>query len=201
MDFSALPSDAALAATVEALAKNGFEAIVVPDRAAALAKALELIPPGAEVMTMSSVTGNEIGLFKELNESGRYKPVRDAFKTMDPKTQGRQMRAMAATPEWSVGSVHAITEDGHLLMASQSGSQMPAHVQGAERVLFVAGAQKVVKDTEEGMRRIKEYTLPLENVRAMQAYGKPSAINNLLIMNAQRPGRVTIIIIKEKIGF
>lgn len=196
-----MASERDLVTAVEALKKNGFDVVVVENGEAAKAKALELIPEGAEVMTMSSVTVDAIGLAKELNESGRYKPVRAAFKTMDPKTQGRQMRALGATPEWSVGSVHAVTMDGHLLDASASGSQLPAHVYGADRVLFVVGAQKIVKDTQEGIRRVHEHVLPLEDARALKAYGSHSAVNSLLIMNAAKPGRVTIILLREAIGF
>ncbi len=111
------------------------------------------------------------------------------------------MRALAATPEWSVGSVQAVTQDGHLLIASASGSQIPAHVQGADHVLFVVGVQKIVKNIDEGVRRIFEQVLPLENTRALKAYGQPSAVNSLLVMNAQTPGRVTILLLKEEIGF
>ncbi len=200
-DFSAAASEQELAAAAEALRKNGFDVFVVDDGAAAKAKAIELIPEGAEVMTMSSTTADVIGLNAELNESGRYRPVRAAFKAMDPKTQGRQMRALGATPEWSVGSVHAVTMDGHLLDASASGSQLPAHAYGADHVLFVVGAQKIVRDAAEGIRRVYEHALPLENVRAQKVYGSPSAVNYLLHMNATKPGRVAVILIKEAIGY
>jgi hypothetical protein len=201
MNFSAPASEHDLAVAVEALKQNGFDVFVVENGEEAKAKALELIPEGAEVMTMSSLTVDLIGLAKELNESGRYRPVREKFKTMDKTTQGRQMRALGATPEWSVGSVHAVTMDGHLLDASQSGSQLPAHVYGADRVLFVVGSQKIVKDTQEGIRRVYEHALPLENERAKKVYGSGSAVNNLLHMNATKPGRVTVILIRENIGF
>ncbi len=152
---------------------------------------------------MSSVTCTQIGLFKEIDESGRYDSVRAKFKKMDPKTQGREMKRLGAAPEWSVGSVHAVTQGGQLLMASASGSQIPAHAYGADHVVFVVGAQKIVMDAQDGIKRIYEYTLPLEDERAKKAYGMGSAVNNLLIMNANRfsPGRVTVILINEKIGF
>lgn len=200
-DFSAPASEGDIATAAEALRKNGFEVFVVRSSEEAKAKALELIPEGAEVMTMSSATVDAIGLAKELNESGRYASVREKFKTMDKATQGRQMRALAATPEWSVGSVQAVTLDGHVLDASQSGSQLPAHVYGADRVLFVVGSQKIVKHNEEGVRRVYEHALPLENVRAMKAYGTGSAVNNLLMINGPKPGRITVILISEAIGF
>ena len=191
-------------AAAAALAANGYDVIMAKDGDEARAKALALIPEGADVMTMSSVTCTEIGLYKELDESGKYDSVRTRLLSMDRTTQNREMQRMGAAPEWSVGSVHAITEDGHLLIASQSGSQLPAHAAGADRVLFVAGAQKIVKDVPEGIKRIWEHSLPLEHERFMKARGKGSAVNEILVMYAVpgfAKGRVTLILIDQAIGF
>ncbi len=204
MSYGDLPSKESLEKSVEALKANGFNVIIAENGEEAKQKALALIPDGTEVMTMSSVTCTEIGLYKEIDTSGRYDSVRNKLTKMDRKTQHREMQKMGAAPEWSVGSVHAVTEDGHLLIASQSGSQMPAHVFGADHVIFVAGAQKIVKDTADGIKRVYEYVLPLENERATKAYGFGSAVNNLLMMNKVppfSPGRVNVILINQKIGF
>jgi hypothetical protein len=112
------------------------------------------------------------------------------------------MQRLGAAPEWTIGSVHALTEDGHVLVASATGSQLPAYAYGADHVIWVVGAQKIVKNTEDGVQRIREYTLPLEDARARKTYGMGSAINNLLIINATRAaGRLNVIIVKEKLGF
>lgn len=201
--WDTLASDSEIQTVVTNLKANGFEAFVADTGAAAKQKALDILPAGANVMTMTSVTCETIGLYTEINESGKYDSVRKKLTAMDRKTQGREMQALGAAPEWSVGSAHALTETGHMLIASQSGSQLPAHVYGASHVLLVVGAQKVVKDTTAGLQRIYEYVLPLESERAKKAYGVPgSAVNKLLIFNKESvTGRVTVIIVKEKLGF
>ena len=83
------------------------------------------------------------------------------------------MRKLCAAPDFTVGSVHAVSEDGHLLIASNTGSQLPAYAYSAGKVIWVVGAQKIVKDLDEGMKRLREYVLGLETVRARKAYGLP----------------------------
>lgn len=204
MPYDQLASEVSLKETVAALTANGFTVHVVENGDEARKKALELIPEGAEVMTMSSVTAETIGLNKELNESGHYDSVRAKLNVMDRETQNREMQRLGAAPAWSVGSVHAVTEDGHLLIASASGSQIPAHAAGADHALFVIGTQKIVKDMQDGFKRIYEHTFPLENERAKKAYGFGSSVNEILIMFKVpqfAPGRVAVILIKENIGF
>ncbi len=116
--------------------------------------------------------------------------------------QRREMRTLAASPDYVVGSVHALTEGGSLLIASASGSQLGPLVSGAADVILVIGAQKIVPDAATGMRRIDEYCYPLEDARARRAYEVPSGVNNILIINkAVTPGRVTAIIVNERLGF
>src|SRR5260370_21179132 len=104
------------------------------------------------------------------------------------------MRRLAASPEYVVGSVHALTEGGSLLIASASGRQLGPLASGAGQVILVIGAQKIVSDVAAGLRRIYEYCYPLEDARARQAYGVPSGVNNILIINkAVTPGRLTAI--------
>jgi hypothetical protein len=121
---------------------------------------------------------------------------------MDREMQRQEMRTLAASPDYVVGSAHAVTEDGSLLIASASGSQLGPLVSGAEHVILVIGAQKIVADIDTGLRRIYEYCFPLEDARARQAYGVPSGVNNIHIINrAITPGRVTVVFVKERLGF
>jgi L-lactate utilization protein LutC len=107
-----------------------------------------------------------------------------------------------STPDVVVGSVAALTETGSLVVASASGSQLPAYVNGAVRAIWVVGAQKVVPDLNTALRRVEEHCLPLETARAQQAYGQPSAVNRLLVLNAEPPpGRATVLLLREAIGF
>ena len=190
--------------TVAALKANGIDAQVVENRQEAKRKVLELIPESSEAMTMTSVTLDTIGLSEEINKAdSRFRPVRDKLYAMDRNTQVQEMNRLGAAPEFAVGSVHAVTEDGHVLIASNTGSQLPAYSFGALHVIWVVGAQKIVKNTDEGIKRIYEHSLPLESERAKKAYGVPgSAVNKILIINQEvQPGRVKLILVKENLGF
>lgn len=150
----------------------------------------------------TSQTLEATGIADDIERSGRYQPLRLRLYRMDREMQRREMRALGASPDYVVGSVHALTEDGSLLIASASGSQLGPLASGAGQVIFVIGAQKIVSDVATGMRRIYEYCYPLEDARARRAYEVPSGVNNILIVNkVMTPSRVTAIIVKERLGF
>lgn len=200
MTWSKIPNDKIIEKTAKALSQNGIETIVVEDGDAAKEKVLEIIPKGSEVTTMTSMTLETTGIASEINESGRFNPARP--KLMEANADPQEQHRLRVSPEYALGSVHAVTEDGHLLIASASGSQLPAYAYGAKKVILVVGTQKIVKNTEEGIKRIYEYTLPLEDKRALKAYGVHSGVNKLLIINKEfAPNRITLILVKEKLGF
>ncbi len=190
--------------TIAALKNNGMEAKFVETGEEAKKEVLSLIPKGAEVMNMTSITLDTLGIPKALNESGNYNSVRSKLNSMDRETQGLEMQKLGAAPEWTVGSVHAVTEEGHVLIASNTGSQLSAYVYGSPHVIWVVGTQKIVKNTDEGIKRIYEYVLPLEGERANKAYNitTGSAVNKLLSINREvKPDRITIIFVNEVLGF
>ena len=200
--FATLASDAQIERTVRALEANNIHAIVAENGAEAKKKLLEIIPADAEVFTSSSVTLNSLGITDEIDKSNRYDSVRAKLTMMDRKSQGREMQKMSATPEYMIGSVHAVTENGHIIIVSKTGSQLAGYVAGAAHVIWVVGIQKIVPTLEAGMKRVEEYTLPLESARAMKAYGIGSSIDKLLIVNKEfMPGRTTMILVKENLGF
>lgn len=186
---------------VTALKANGIEAVIADTAEAAKTKVLSLIPKGAQIFTMTSMTLDALGISKIINESGEYDAVRP--KLANPALSPDEKRKLGAAPDWTVGSVHAATSDGALIIASNTGSQLPAYVYGAGHVIWVVGTQKVVKDIAEGMERISTYTLPLESERARKAYGVPgSSINKLLIIKKEvQPGRATVVFVDEAVGF
>lgn len=188
---------------IEVLKENGIDAEFVENGEQAKKRVLEIIPAGAEVMNMTSVTLETIGIPKELNESGKYTSVRNKLNKMNRETQGSEMQKMGAAPEWTIGSVHAVTEDGHVLIASNTGSQLGAYAYGALNIIWVVGAQKIVKNIDEGIKRIYEHSLPLESERAKKAYGVPgSSVNKILIVNKEvQPDRITLILVNEVLGF
>lgn len=200
--FDKLADDQVISDTIQSLKNNGIEAIVVEDGETAKKKVLEMLPKGAEVMNMASVTLETIGLDKEINESGNYDAVKPKLMKMDRKTQSLEMQKMGAAPTWSVGSVHAVTEDGRVLISSNTGSQLPGYVYGSAHVIWVVGTQKIVKNLGEGMRRIYEYIVPLEEVHMKKLYNVGTNVSKLLIVSKEIvPGRITVIFVKEKLGY
>jgi L-lactate utilization protein LutC len=200
--YALLASNEQIDRTVKALEANGIHAIVVENGAAARQKVAELLPAGAEVFVSSSTTLNVLGITEDVDKSGRYDSVRAKLSTLDYKTQGREMVKLGATPEYVLGSVHALTETGVAVIASATGSQLGPYGAGAGKVIWVVGSQKIVPNMEEAMNRIEQYSLALENERALKAYGRNSVIAKLLIVNREiTPGRVTVVIVKENVGF
>jgi YkgG family uncharacterized protein len=201
-DFSELASDERIASAAAALERNGVRAVVVATDGEARSLVRSLLVEGAEVFNNTSRTLETIGVAEDIERSGRYQSLRLRLYQMDREMQQHEMRMLAAAPEYVVGSVHAVTEDGSLLIASASGSQLGPLVSGAEHVILVIGGQKIVADLDTGLRRIYEYCLPLEDERARRAYGVPSGVNNILVINrVLAPGRVTAILVRERLGF
>jgi L-lactate utilization protein LutC len=201
-DFARLASDEQIGRTAKALEANGIHTLIAEHGEEAEKMFFEVLPEGAEIFTSSSQTLEKLGIPAELETSEQYDVVRNRLKKMDSKTQNREMVKLGATPEYVAGSVHAVTEDGHVLVASNTGSQLAPYAASAAKVIWVVGAQKIVRDLEEGMRRIEEYSYPREDQRLRQAMGIPSGINKLLIFNKEvQPGRVTMIIVKEELGY
>ena len=185
-----------------ALREHNFTVEILDDAAAARARVQELIPEGASVFTGASETLRLSGIEEDINASGRYDAIRARGQAMDRATQLTEIWRLLASPDVIVGSVHAVTETGSLVIASASGSQLPGYAGGSLHAIWVVGAQKVVPDLSTALRRVEDHCLPLESDRAMKAYGQPSAINRLLILNAElEPGRGTVLLLREAIGF
>lgn len=203
MDWTTLPTQEVITSTIEALKQNGFNAEFSESGDEAKKRVFELIPLGAEVMNMTSVTLDTLGIAQEINESGKFDAVRPKLMHMDPKTQHGEMNKLGAAPEYTIGSVHAVTEDGHVVIASRSGSQLPSYTYGSPHVVWVVGAQKIVKNVEEGIKRIYEYVLGRESERVQKAYGLPhSDVDKLLIYNAEvNKERIHLILVNEQLGF
>jgi LUD domain len=201
-EFGRLPPEDEVLAVVEALRNNGITAMAVDSGEDARSAVLSILPVGAEVFNNTSRTLELAGLAEDIERSGLYQPLRLRLYQMDREMQGREMRQLSAAPDWVVGSAHAVTADGSLVIASASGSQLGPIVSGAGHVILVVGAQKIVPDLNAALRRIYEYCFPLEDARARQAYGVPSGVNNLLIVNkAVFSERLTAIMVNEVLGF
>jgi L-lactate utilization protein LutC len=200
--FATLSDDARVKRTAAALEANGITVLRAGDSAEAKRIVLDLIPNGSQVYQGASQSLEESGITDEIEKSNRYEPIRPRIWSMDRQTQADDIRRLTSAPDVMLGSVHAVTETGSLITASASGSQLGPYAIGAGRVILVVGTQKIVSDLEEGLRRIDEYVFPLEDARAQAAYGVHSGVNKILIINREyTPGRITIVLVDEVLGF
>ena len=200
--FTTLPDEAALSATVVALEEHGFSVEVVGDLDAARQAVLARIPEGSSVMTNTSVTLAEAGIADAINDgAGRWESARNRMFALDFATQAQEMKAIGGQPDYALGSVHAVTRDGTLVIASASGSQLASYAWGGANVIFVVGAQKLVPTLEAAHERIYQHSLVLEDARAVAAYGQHSQVGKILEIHQELPGRIHIVLIRQQVGF
>jgi acyl-CoA hydrolase len=199
--FTALPDDQTVAETVVALEEHGFSAEVADDFGAAREAVLVRIPHGSLVMTNTSVTLAESGIADAINNGGPYESARNKMFALDFATQAQQMKAIGGQPDYALGSVHAVTRDGTLVIASASGSQLASYAWGAANVIFVVGAQKLVPTLAAAHERIYRHSLPLEDARAYAAYGQHSSVGKILEIHQELPGRIHVVLIRRRVGF
>jgi len=190
-----------LVAAVEALTRRGVKAQIAESAADARQLVLDAIPEGAEVHTALSETVRELGLSAEIDESGRYDSIRSRLKQVDRETQDRQRRKLGAAPDYIVGSVHAVTDQGDIIVGSGSGSQLGAYAYAAAHVILVVGHHKLVANLDEGLRRVREYSLPREYVRMQSAGFAGSLLAKTLIIHHETRGRISLIFVPETLGF
>ena len=186
-----------------ALEPRGIHPLFVPARQAALAKVLELIPPGASVAHGASTTLREIGLIEYLSrpDSGYHYLNLDWMAENDPVARGRARALLSAGAEYFLGSVQAITDTGQVVTADATGSRSAFYMYGPPHVIWVAGINKLVRTLDDALRRVREVAFPLEDQRMRQSGAPGSSIGKMVIYEHERPNRTTLILVGEPLGF
>lgn len=201
--WSKIPSEEELKEAAEAIKSRGINLIVIQDKNEALKKIRELIPKGASVMNGSSTTLAEIGFIDYLS-SGKHGWNNLHDKILKEKNQEKQtdLRRKSVAADYFLGSVNSISKTGELVSCDASGSRVTAYPFAAKNLILVAGVQKITSSFEDAIKRVREYVYPMEDKRAREAYGMPSAIGKWVIIEREIfPNRTTLILVKEKIGF
>lgn len=200
--WNKLASKVTINKTIESLKFNGIGAELVANVKEAKKKVLELIPQGSEIMNMSSVTLDSADIVKEF-QSKNYISIKEKLMKMNRETQSEEMQKLGAAPKYAIGSVQAVTEDGKIIIASNTGSQLPSYAYGSSKVIWIVGTQKIVKNLDDAMKRIYEHCLPLESERAKKAYGVAgSNVSKILIINKEvKPDRIHLIFVNEVLGY
>lgn len=192
-------------ALVENLGKIGVEGIYVETGAEALAKIKELIPAGASVMNGASVTLEQIG-FVELLKSGQHNwnNLHAQILAETDKAKQGSLRKQATLSDYYLGSIHALTQDGPFIIASNTGSQLPHIVFTSPNLIFVVSTKKIVANLDEAMKRLHEHVIPLEEKHMQDLYGVHTFPSKIVIFNRENPmmGRkVHMILVNEDLGF
>ena len=186
-----------------ALEARGFRVLYVADRRAALAALLDLIPKGSAVAHGTSTTLQQIGLVDLLKrpDSGYRYLNPEWTKEDDPAQRARVRARISLESDVYLGGVQAVCETGEVVGADASGNRQAFYTYGPPHVVWVAGVNKLVPTLEDGLRRVREVALPLEERRVRDAGGSGSSIGKIVIYEKERPGRTTLILVGEELGF
>ena len=205
MNYETLANMEAVQKAMKALAERGITTTVVNNRMEALEKVKSFIPKGASVMNGSSRTLEEIG-FVDYLKSGNHgwKNLHEEILAEKAPAKQALLRKQAVLSDYYLGSVHAVAETGQLVIASNSGSQLPHVVFTSPNLVFVVGVQKLAPNLDAALERVRKYVLPLEDKRMKDVGMGGSAISKLLIFEREpvfMGRKVQVIFVNEKLGF
>jgi L-lactate utilization protein LutB len=205
MNYDTLATPETLQKISDALVTRGMEGIIVHTKAEALEKIKSLIAPGASVMNGSSVTLEEIGFIEYLkNGAHGWNNLHEHILAEQDKEKQAALRKQSVLSDYYLGSAHAITETGEIVIASNTGSQLPHLVFTSQNIILVVGAQKIAPTLLDALRRIDEYVVPLEDEHMKQKFGVGTLHSKTVILHHENPmmGRkVHILFVLEKLGF
>lgn len=205
MTDTILASADTVSTTIAALNEHGFLAESVATGADALARIKELVPHGASVMNGASVTLEQIGLMDYLKAGEHeWNNLHDAIlEETDPSTK-TLLRRQSVVSDVYLGSAHALTEAGEIMIASNSGSQLPHLAFTSPTVVLVVGAQKIVPTLTDAFARIQDVVIPQEDVRMKEVYGYGTLLAKTLILHKENPAlerKVYVLVVNEELGF
>lgn len=208
--------------TIENLKKNNMETFLVKTKEEAKALALSLIPEGAVCASGGSVTLKECAIVEAI-KMGNYTYL-DRNDPNLSNEEKEQMVLRAQTCDVYLSSSNAITEDGELYNVDGNSNRVSNLLFGPKNVIIVAGTNKIVKDLDEAVYRVKTIAAPLNCKRlGCDTYcakeGKcvslvfggnmPKGCNsdgricvNYTVMSRQRKkDRVKIILVEQDLGY
>lgn len=205
MDFGKLATEESLKSTTSALESKGYTVTVVSTEEEALEEIKKSIPDGASVMNGASVTLEQIG-FVDYLKSGNHpwKDLHAAVTSENDEAKRHELRRQSVLSDYYLGSVHALTETGDFIVASNTGSQLPHVVSTSPNLVYVVSTKKIVKDIDEALKRLHEYVIPLEDQHMQDLYKVNTKLNKLVISYGESPmtSRTThFILVNKDLGY
>lgn len=205
MNYATVASQEILEATTHGLSGRNFEPILAATKEVALEKIKSLIPSGASVMNGTSKSLEQIGYIDYLKAGQHgWDNLHERILAESDQVKQGLLRKQMTVSDFYLGSVHALTEKGELLIASNTGSQLPGIAYNAQNLIFVVGAQKIVPTLSDAFARLETQVIPLEDERIRALYGVGTTHAKTLILHRENPmlGRkVYVIIVQESLGF
>ena len=197
-----LAGQSAIQRTMESLAARNINSVVVDSTAEALEKLKELIPEGSAIFYGTSDTLTALGYPQYIHHNSKYKNLHDEYEEEQDPDKKRELHRLSSVAEYYLGSVQAIAETGEILVASASGSQLGAYCYGAKRLVLVVGTQKICPSFAEAMDRVRGYTVEMHDQWLAGRGVGPAPIGKLLILEKENnPDRVTVVLIRENLGW
>lgn len=196
---------------IKNLEKRQMEGYYCSDRAAAVEKALSLMPEGSSIGWGGSMTLGESGLMDAITK-GQYEII-DRSTAVTPEEK-RAMRGKLCCTDYFLMSTNAITVDGELVNMDGFGNRVAFLCYGPQNVVILAGMNKVVRDVESGIQRIRTAAAPPNTVRLSKK--TPCAVNGVcgdchapdcicsqlvITRHSSVPGRIKVILIGEELGY
>jgi hypothetical protein len=205
--FTMPASEEAVRRVMLSLPGRGIQGELLDSKEAALGRLKELIPAGAGISFGASITLRQIG-FEALLVSGNHQWRNlkgEMLAEKDPAKQAELRRGLVLA-DYFLGSVHAVTETGQLVIASNTGSQLPAYSFTARNVIWVAGTQKIVPTLEDGFRRVREYCAPMVEKQGLDESGRSGfgRIGKILVFENETPflkRTVRLLLVREVLGY
>ena len=198
-----LASDEAVGRAAQALEDRNVRVLVADTAPEALERLKELVPQGAQVLAVTSETLDGIGFTQYVAESGAYDSLAAKFQgAATPEERAEMSRTLGSVPEYVVGSVQAVAETGHVVIASASGSQLSSYVFGAKNVVWVVGTHKIVPTLGDALARTYGYTFDRHKEWSPAHGHGPSAMGKVTIFESERrPDRTTVLFVREALGW
>jgi L-lactate utilization protein LutB len=201
------------AVVIENLREKYMEGHFVETREEALQLLLDLIPPGAKLGRGDSVTLNQLGVFEALQERGQNEftnPVRTDAKTgyNPPREERRAMQRQTLLSDIYLSGTNAITMGGTIVSTDGSGNRVAAMCFGPKKVIIVCGCNKITRDVDDALNRIRDWAGPVNAMRHRLKHAKDEGLGwgvlrYTVIIDGNQPveqGKITVILVNENLG-
>lgn len=201
------------ARVLEAMERRGFAGHYADTKDDALQTMLSLVPPKATVGLGGSLTVREIGGLDALR-AGDYDLV-DQYRTGLSPAEANSLRRKALLCDCLVTGTNAITHSGILVNIDGSGNRVAGITYGPQKVVIVAGFNKIVASVDEAISRVRNWAAPMNCLRLesktpcyetglcdTEACSQPERqCNKILILEGERtPERINVVLVGEKLG-